>query len=101
MENEREAPIRTCLGCGAKRPKWKLLRVARLPDGKVRFDPDQRLPGRGVYLCPREECIRRAFKRRRISRALGRGAPADLRLILERAAEIYRSTEEVNCGGKG
>lgn len=84
-----KVPIRTCLGCGEKRPKWELLRVVLLPDGRVRFDPDQRLPGRGAYLCPRQECIRRALRRKRLAKALGKGVPSELREVLERAVEIF------------
>jgi hypothetical protein len=43
----------------------------------VRFDPTQRLPGRGAYLCPDPTCIALATRRDAgaVRRAL-RGAPA-------------------------
>jgi len=101
LEGRRGVPIRTCAGCGAKRAKWELLRMARLPDGRVKFDPDQRLGGRGVYLCPDEGCVRRALRRGRLSKALGVRVPDELVRILEEAAQIWRSMEGVKFRGEG
>jgi predicted RNA-binding protein YlxR (DUF448 family) len=36
----------------------------------VRPDPGRRLPGRGAYLCPDPECVRKAIRRRGFDRAL-------------------------------
>ena len=39
----------------------ELLRFVRLADGEVRPDPERTAPGRGAYLCAREECAERAL----------------------------------------
>lgn len=49
-------PQRTCLGCGKKQAKRKLLRIICL-DGKIRLDRQQNLPGRGTYLCLNDPCL--------------------------------------------
>lgn len=61
---------RTCVGCGAESPKRGLLRVVRGPDGKVAYDPTGKAPGRGAYICPDAECLRRAKKRNALARTL-------------------------------
>jgi predicted RNA-binding protein YlxR (DUF448 family) len=38
-------------------------------DGRVQADPDQRLPGRGAYVCDRA-CAERALQRGGFARAL-------------------------------
>lgn len=58
----RHVPQRTCVGCRQTRPKATLLRLAATPDG-VRFDPEQRLPGRGAYVCPDPRCVAAAARR--------------------------------------
>lgn len=49
-------PQRTCLGCGRKQAKRKLLRITCL-DGKIRLDKKQNLLGRGAYLCLNGSCL--------------------------------------------
>jgi hypothetical protein len=60
-------PRRRCVGCGALAPKSDLRRVV-VADGRVRADPDQRLPGRGAYVCNRA-CAERAVQRGGFARA--------------------------------
>jgi len=65
------SPLRRCAACRRTAPKHTLLRFARLPwSHQVVFDTDQRLPGRGAYLCPRVDCCQRALKRKSLERAL-------------------------------
>ncbi len=84
----RRVVIRTCVGCGAKRPKEELMRLAHLPNCEVRYDPDQKLFGRGAYVCPNRECIRRAFKRGRMGKALKAPVPAEMRELLLKALDL-------------
>lgn len=52
----KAAPIRTCVACRQRRPQAELLRLAQGPQG-WQADPRRRLPGRGVYVCPRQACL--------------------------------------------
>ncbi len=71
-------PVRTCAGCGARRPKDELIRVVRGPDGVARL-AEPGLGGRGGYTCPDEKCIRRAFESGRLRRVLRvEGLPGSL-----------------------
>lgn len=60
---------RTCIGCGEQSVKVGLLRIVRLADGSVAFDPTGRAPGRGAYACS-AECLRKALKSKKLQRAL-------------------------------
>lgn len=70
MINQRKTPIRTCVACRTSGDKRTLLRVVRTPSGEVMVDPTGKAAGRGAYICASAECLRRALKERRLSRAL-------------------------------
>lgn len=63
-----EGPVRSCIGCGAKRAQAELTRVALGPEGEVVVDRERRLPGRGAYLCG-AGCVTAALKRKAFGRA--------------------------------
>ncbi len=84
----KRQPLRTCLGCGAKRPKRELVRVVRTPAGPIELDPTGRRAGRGAYLCPGGDCLRAAMKGKRLERALEAPVPE----------EVYRALAEAIAG---
>ncbi|HLM33032.1 MAG TPA: YlxR family protein, partial [Gaiellaceae bacterium] len=63
------APIRTCVGCGRKRPQTELLRFVA-PQGMLTLDPLRQTDGRGAYTCPRIACLERATARQAFARTL-------------------------------
>jgi uncharacterized protein len=68
---------RTCVACRTSGDKKYLVRLVRTPDGRVVSDKTGRMPGRGAYICPSAECLRRAVKEKRLSRALRTEVPDD------------------------
>ena len=71
----RSAPaIRTCVGCRVREAKSDLLRLVAV-GGDIVPDPQARLPGRGAYLHPSQECFELAQRRRALPRALRQPAP--------------------------
>jgi len=70
----REAPERTCAGCGAKRPREALLRVCAR-GGEVAIDESSKAPGRGAYICRDAECAGKARKKDSLSRSLKVSVP--------------------------
>ena len=58
-------PERTCIGCRKAGEKDELIRWVLTPSGHIQVDLKGRLPGRGVYLCPRLICFERALKGQR------------------------------------
>ncbi len=53
-------PIRTCIICKTKAPKFKLIRYVKINDTLV-IDENQIKPGRGFYICS-EECKQKLAK---------------------------------------
>lgn len=56
--------LRTCVGCGGKKPRRSLLRFIAL-NGVLTHDDKLRLPGRGVYCCRHSGCLSKFVARKR------------------------------------
>ena len=65
----KKVPLRMCVGCQEMKPKKQLLRIVRTADNKVCVDLTGKMPGRGAYICPEEECLNRAQKQKRLQKA--------------------------------
>ena len=59
----------------------------RSPEGEVSLDPKGKKPGRGAYVCPNADCLRRAIKSRALSRALETEIPDEVMESLAAALE--------------
>ena len=59
-------PLRTCAGCGRKAPQSELVRFGAVGGALT----PGRVPGRGVYTCPRLVCFERALAERGFNRVL-------------------------------
>ncbi|MBN1142429.1 MAG: DUF448 domain-containing protein [Deltaproteobacteria bacterium] len=70
---------RTCLGCRKGFPQGQLVRFVLAPDGELLVDYRKKLPGRGAYTCPSQECIREAVARKQFQRSF-RVAPREIDL---------------------
>lgn len=62
-------PVRTCIGCRSRAPRSSLLRVVA-HDSVILVDESAVMPGRGAWLHPSAECIRKALQRKAFGRAL-------------------------------
>ncbi len=69
-QKPRKIPERRCTGCGGTFPKKELVRVVRSPEGDVSLDFTGKKSGRGAYVCPKLDCLKKARKAGRISRSL-------------------------------
>ncbi|MEA4824784.1 MAG: YlxR family protein [Clostridiaceae bacterium] len=70
MQKQKKIPMRQCLGCREHKAKKELLRVVRSPEGEISLDARGKKAGRGAYLCPAEECLKKARRSRALERAL-------------------------------
>lgn len=73
----KKIPMRTCIGCGAVRPKKELIRIVMTPEGEIIPDRTGRANGRGAYLCNDPACLLKAQKRRGMERAFRRPEARD------------------------
>ncbi|ADD02453.1 protein of unknown function DUF448 [Thermoanaerobacter mathranii subsp. mathranii str. A3] len=67
----KKVPMRMCLGCQQMKPKKELIRIVRrAKDSIVQVDLTGKVPGRGCYICKDINCLEKAFKNRRLEKAL-------------------------------
>lgn len=101
----KHVPERTCIGCGRSRPKRELVRLVRGPDGRVSVDETGKAHGRGAYIGPARECLRRALERGAVERAFKAPLDPSDRAGLEaamykrRATCPYREEDAMSSGG--
>ncbi|WP_144352829.1 RNase P modulator RnpM [Sporomusa termitida] len=67
-----------CVGCQEMKAKKELLRVVRSPEGEIVLDPTGKKAGRGAYMCRSQPCLAKAFKEKRLERALKQQISADV-----------------------
>lgn len=67
---QKKIPMRQCMGCRERRAKRELIRVVRCTDGRVSLDFSGKLNGRGAYICPNLECLKKAQKSKALDRSL-------------------------------
>jgi len=67
-QDQPRIPLRTCLGCGEQRDKFALVRLVVDNAEILKIDWRQTEAGRGSYLCPDGDCLRRFFSHRRWKR---------------------------------
>lgn len=84
---QKKIPQRQCMGCRERRAKKELIRVVRTPEGAVRLDFSGKLNGRGAYLCPNPECLKKALRSKALDRALEISIPAEVLGQLEKEME--------------
>ena len=84
---EKKIPMRQCLGCREMKPKKKLIRVVRSPEGEISLDFKGKASGRGAYVCPDPRCLKKAIKARALERAFSAQIPQEIYERLESQME--------------
>lgn len=69
MAAVKKIPMRMCLGCSEMKPKKELIRVVKSPEGDISLDTTGKKSGRGAYICPDSECLRKARKAGRFEKS--------------------------------
>ena len=88
---QKKIPMRQCMGCRERKPKKELVRVVRSPEGTVSVDLRGKAPGRGAYIYPDPECLKKAVKSRALERNLEVEIPE---------AVLHRLEEELEAPGE-
>ena len=89
---QKKIPQRQCMGCRERKPKRELIRVVRCTDGEVRLDFGGKMNGRGAYICPNSECLKKVRKSKALDRSLEVTIPE----------EVYdRLAKEMEGGANG
>ena len=85
---QKKIPQRQCMGCRERMEKRQLIRVVRTPEGNVQLDFSGKLGGRGAYICPKAECLKKAQKSKALDRSLEVEIPAEIYDRLAREIEV-------------
>jgi predicted RNA-binding protein YlxR (DUF448 family) len=80
----KRTPLRQCTGCREMKPKRELIRVVRSPQNEISLDFRGKAPGRGAYVCPNIDCLKKAIKSKALERAFNTKIPDE---IYEQLAE--------------
>ena len=83
----KKIPQRQCMGCQERKDKKALIRVVRTPEGQVQLDFSGKLNGRGAYLCPNPECLKKAIRSKVLERKLEAAIPQEIYDRLAREME--------------
>lgn len=84
---EKKIPMRQCLGCREMKPKRELIRAVKSPEGEVSLDFRGKASGRGAYICPNPDCLKKAIKAKALERAFSTAIPQEVYAELEKQME--------------
>ena len=84
---QKKIPQRQCMGCRERKPKREMIRVVRGTDGTVSLDFGGKMNGRGAYICPDMECLKRAIRSKALDRSLEVTIPEEVYDRLQKEME--------------
>ena len=84
---QKKIPQRQCMGCRERKAKRDMIRVVRGTDGTVSLDFGGKKNGRGAYICPDPECLKKAIRSKSLDRSLEVTIPQEVYDRLEKEME--------------
>ena len=84
---QKKIPQRQCMGCRERKAKRDMIRVVRGTDGTVSLDFGGKMNGRGAYVCPDPECLKKAIRSKALERSLEVAIPEDVYGRLQKEME--------------
>lgn len=83
----KKIPLRQCIGCGESKSKKEMIRILKTETEGIILDPTGRKNGRGAYICPSSECLKKAIKSRGLDRSFKMQVPKEVYETLEKEME--------------
>ncbi len=83
----KKIPMRQCTGCREMKPKRELIRVVRSPENEISLDFKGKAQGRGAYVCPSQDCLKKAIKSKALEKSLELAIPDEIYLQLKEQME--------------
>lgn len=80
--------MRRCVGCQEMKSKKEMIRVIRTQEGEFSLDATGKKNGRGAYICPSGECLRKAVRNKGLERSFKQSIPAQVYEALEKEMGI-------------
>ena len=87
----KKIPMRQCIGCGQMKPKKEMIRVIKTAEDEIILDTTGRKNGRGAYICPESECLRKAIKCKGLERSFKMPIPKDVYEMLTKEMEEFET----------
>jgi predicted RNA-binding protein YlxR (DUF448 family) len=75
---QKKIPMRQCLGCREMKPKKEMIRVVRSPEGEISLDFRGKANGRGAYVCPNQDCLKKAIRGRALEKTFSLPIPEEV-----------------------
>ena len=91
MGANKKVPVRRCVGCQEMKEKKEMIRVIRTQEGEFLLDASGKKNGRGAYICPSGECLRKAVRNRGLERSFRQPIPAEVYEALEKEMGLLGS----------
>ena len=85
---QKKIPQRQCMGCRERKAKREMIRVVRGTDGNVSLDFGGKMNGRGAYICPNPDCLKKAQRSKTLERSLEVAIPEEVYERLHREIEV-------------
>ena len=83
----KKVPLRQCIGCQEMKSKKEMIRVIKTAEDEIMLDATSRKNGRGAYLCPSMECLKKAVKGKGLERSFKMAIPKEVYETLEKEME--------------
>ena len=83
----KKVPRRQCIGCGEMKNKREMIRILKTESEGIVLDATGRKNGRGAYVCPDGECLKKAIKSRGLDRSFKMTVPREVYETLEKEME--------------
>lgn len=80
-------PMRQCVGCQEMKNKKEMIRVIRTKEQEFLLDATGKKNGRGAYICPDPECLKKAMKNKGLERSFKQAIPPEVYKALEEEME--------------
>lgn len=84
----KKEPLRQCIGCMEMKSKKELVRIVKNKLGEVSLDTTGKAQGRGAYICPNPECLKKTIKSRRLEKVF------EAKISEEVLSEMQKRLEE-------
>ena len=83
----KKVPLRQCIGCQEMKSKKEMIRVIKTAEDEIMLDATGHKNGRGAYLCPSMECLKKAVKGKGLERSFKMAIPKEVYETLEKEME--------------
>ena len=74
----KKIPMRQCVGCGEMKTKKEMFRIIKTAEDEILLGTTGKKNGRGAYICPKSECLKKAEKNHGLERSLKNIVPKEI-----------------------